>query len=63
MFAGYLAALFLLALVAITLHVFGALDEIVTVGAVDGVAVLVLVWCVGKNESRLELSQTVLIAM
>ena len=42
--AERLAALLFLALVAMALDVFSVVDQRVTVGAFDGVAVLLLVW-------------------
>ena len=39
----FVAALLLLALIVITPHVFGVVDLAVTVGALDGVAVLLLI--------------------
>ena len=50
--AERLAALLLLALVAMALDVFSVVDQRVTVGAFDGVAVLLLVWCVERNEEQ-----------
>ena len=52
--AKCLAALFLLALVTVALHVVGVLDRSVTVGAFDGVAALAFIWCVRTSENKLK---------
>lgn len=54
--AECLAALLFVALVAFSFHVLSVLDQRVTIGAVDGVAVLFLVWCAERCPHRFKIS-------